>query len=168
MEQKGDEEGRIILYDKSCEKENRTKCLTCKEEYPYLIKPLFKCYNNCPDKYYLLEKEEGKECLECQSPCLTCLGKENNCTGCIEGYYLENNSCVGECSEGYELNEELKRCYPIIFLNDTRFNDSFIYRNISTPTPYDVYINHNFCVFEYLPSNSCFVLLKMHLKNLLR
>ena len=43
------------------------------------------------------------------------------------------------------LNEENKKCYPIIYLNDTQFNDTYIYVNVSVPTPYNIYLDKNVC-----------------------
>ena len=137
-----------ILGCKTCEKDNRTNCITCKDEYPFLITTLKKCVTICPDIYYSAEKNGTKVCDVCDDICTGCVGTENNCTGCVDGYFLENNTCVVNCSENYELNEEYGRCYPIIFINDTKFNDSYIYVNVSTPTPYDVYIDKNVCLAE--------------------
>jgi len=44
--------------------------------------------------YYVLIKENVKEYIECEIPYLKNFEKENNFISCIEGYYLENNSCV--------------------------------------------------------------------------
>ena len=119
----------------TCQTENRMNCLTCKKEYPYYIKSRFRCLSVCPSSYYAIENEDGKECKECQAPCETCYGNENNCTSCVEGYYLEDGICVEKCSEDYVKDEEFRVCYPIDYINDTRFNDTFIYQNVSKPEP---------------------------------
>ena len=132
---------------RTCEKDNMQRCILCKESYPYLLTTIYKCISMCPDGFYVLEKEDVIECNKCLEPCSTCYENEINCTGCIEGYFLENNTCVQNCSENFAENEEDQRCYPILYLNETTFNDTYEYINVSVPTPYDVYINHNVCIF---------------------
>ena len=132
---------------RTCEKDNMQRCILCKESYPYLLTTIYKCISMCPDGFYVLEKEHVIECNKCLEPCSTCYENETNCTGCIEGYFLENNTCVQNCSENFAENEEEQRCYPILYLNETTFNDTYEYINVSVPTPYDVYINHNVCIF---------------------
>ena len=107
--------------DYVCKTCNRTEpdiCITCKDDFPYLMVTNKKCYTICPIGFYVLDKGDVLECNECKEPCTTCYGNENNCTGCIDGLYLENNTCVKNCSENHVLNEEFNRCYlDAILLN---------------------------------------------------
>ena len=60
---------------------------------------------------------------------------------------FEGKEKLKEMVENFEKNKEEQRCYPILYLNETTFNDTYEYINVSVPTPYDVYINHNVCIF---------------------
>lgn len=35
------------------------------------------------------------QCVNCQASCDQCSNTSTNCTACIYGYYLNNNSCLG-------------------------------------------------------------------------
>lgn len=39
-------------------------------------------------------------CEPCSSPCATCSLKLTNCTSCLTGTYLQNNSCSASCANG--------------------------------------------------------------------
>ncbi|KAL4489343.1 hypothetical protein ABPG72_018998 [Tetrahymena utriculariae] len=66
-------------------------CKTC-------VKPLNKnsCLS-CYDKYYLF----NDECLECSSPCLTCINTNQNCLSCIDNYAYNSpsNQCSPNCPQ---------------------------------------------------------------------
>ncbi|CAI2385481.1 unnamed protein product [Moneuplotes crassus] len=47
----------------------------------------------------------------CYYTCSTCMGDEyNQCTDCLNGYYLENNQCTSYCSDGTWKNLLAKTC----------------------------------------------------------
>ena len=133
---------------KTCEKENINLCLSCVNEYPIYYKNIKECHKLCPsEKYYIKINEEGnKECALCDEPCKSCFGISTNCTECIEPYFLENNKCVLNCSINYSPDYIIRKCYPITYINDTRFIEKIVYINISVPVPYPVYIDRNVCI----------------------
>jgi hypothetical protein len=135
---------------KTCNESSRAECITCSEKYPYYYPNEKYCNNYCPkEKYYQRKNENGNiDCLFCEYPCENCIGTANNCTLCAEGYFMENNICVNNCSEGYDKDFILRKCYPIPERNKTVIVDRTIYINVSFPDFYPVYIERNICMIE--------------------
>ena len=86
-------------------------CISCRDNYY----PSPENKNNCfsieekKPNWYL--NSENSEFDFCHQECHSCTGPtENNCTSCFNGFYLDNNSCKMNCSEGY---------FPIL----TKLND---------------------------------------------
>ena len=135
---------------KTCEKENNNLCLSCIEEYPFYYKKNKECHKKCPtEHYYITFDEEGnKECDLCNEYCETCEGREDYCSRCIKSFFLENNTCVKNCSEGKISDYLLRKCYPIINIKEPEIVEKKVYINISIPEPYPIYIEKNICPFK--------------------
>lgn len=81
-------------------------CISCHES---MVKFNGKCVSKCPDRYTNTSVEENTHhsimvstCTACVSPCLTCTSTSAyNCSSCSEGYYLNGNRCVENCSKGW-------------------------------------------------------------------
>ena len=132
----------------TCEKENINLCLSCAEEYPIFDVVTKECHKRCPDEnYYIKLDEEGnKICDLCSTKCRSCEGSEDYCISCEEPYFLENNTCVLNCSEGYKEDEEGRACYLINYVNISDIIEKIVYVNVSVPEPYPVFIERNFCL----------------------
>ena len=74
-------------------KEGNQNCLSCKDENDFLQEG--NCINNCTDGFY---DDGNKTCSKCNEACKTCEINSNNCTSCIDGQYLENNTCINNSS----------------------------------------------------------------------
>ena len=135
---------------KTCNEESPSECLTCSDNYPIFYPEEKYCHKFCPkEKYYQKENENGQlECLTCQEPCQNCMGKADNCTFCPEGYFLDNNLCVKNCSEEKGEDLILRVCYPLPKKNKTIIVNRTIYVNVSIPEPYPVYIHRNICIIN--------------------
>ena len=133
---------------KTCNEQSPSECLSCNKNYPYFYPNEKYCHKFCPkEKYYIKQNENGNtECLMCEEPCENCLGTATNCTFCSENYFMENNTCVKNCSEGKEKDFILRRCYPITKKNVTVIIDRIIQVNVSVPELYPVYIERNVCM----------------------
>lgn len=55
---------------------------------------------SCDPGKYLSESQ----CFLCDSKCLTCQNDFINCTACLNGFVLLNNSCIELCPSGYYMN----------------------------------------------------------------
>ena len=133
---------------KTCNEQSPSECLSCSKNYPYFYPNEKYCHKFCPkEKYYIKQNENGNiECLMCEEPCENCLGTATNCTFCSENYFMENNTCVKNCSEGKEKDFILRRCYPITKKNVTVIIDRIIQVNVSVPELYPVYIERSVCM----------------------
>ena len=75
------------------------------------------CYGFCKDSVTRYYSSDNKTCLSecsngtylsvlfcktCAPACVTCLGTPDNCTLCSGGLYLQNTTCVSQCSTGYK------------------------------------------------------------------
>lgn len=62
---------------------------------------LNQCISSCPEKFVA----EGKTCVACREPCVTCSGSANECTSCKEGFKLDQvtKKCVTnvDCPKGF-------------------------------------------------------------------
>ena len=74
-------------------KEGNQNCLSCKDENDFLQEG--NCINKCTDGFYDVG---NKTCSKCNETCKTCEINSNNCTSCIDGKYLENNTCINNSS----------------------------------------------------------------------
>ncbi|KAM3135880.1 hypothetical protein pb186bvf_012009 [Paramecium bursaria] len=54
------------------------------------------CYVDCPNGYY----GNQTKCVLCPNQCLIC-SSISSCSECQAGYYLEQDQCVNQCSNGY-------------------------------------------------------------------
>ena len=132
---------------KTCENDNINFCLSCQDEYPMYYKDKKECHKNCPNDYFVKIDEEGnKVCELCEEPCQRCEGIENNCTGCREPYFLENYTCVMNCSEGFSPDYDLRYCYENYYINESKIIEKIVYVNVTVPEPYPVYIEKNVCL----------------------
>jgi len=78
---------------KSCDKNNQlfSKCFSCYSSgFKYLFN--YTCLEECGPTFY--ENDVNYTCDKCESPCLNCDKRANNCTSCIEGFSLKGFSCV--------------------------------------------------------------------------
>ena len=59
------------------------------------------CVERCPDGFY----HGQRQCVECDSTCMTCTGQSDNCTSCVTGDVLSRRSasgkCRSSCGQGY-------------------------------------------------------------------
>ncbi|KAL4488340.1 hypothetical protein ABPG72_019190 [Tetrahymena utriculariae] len=90
-------------------------CLTCSSP-----KDSNKCLS-CIDGFFL---SSGK-CIQCQSPCSTCIDTSTKCLKCIENYKLDNIYCIPicdnqckTCSKPYDSNS-CTSCNDGLFLKGT-------------------------------------------------
>lgn len=80
------------------------------------------CYGFCKDSVTRYYSSDNKTCLSecsngtylsvlfcktCAPACVTCLGTPDNCTLCSGGLYLQNTTCVSQCSTGYKPTKDL-------------------------------------------------------------
>ena len=132
---------------RTCEKDNINLCLSCNEEYPLYYNNVKDCHKSCPNESYIIIKDDNGNlaCESCEQKCRTCEGINSNCTSCREPYFMENNKCVLNCSEGYSPDYIIRNCYEIININRTTIEEKIIYNNISIPEPNYIYIENNIC-----------------------
>ena len=134
---------------KTCNEQAPSECLSCNDKYPIYYPNEKYCHKFCPkEKYIQKEKENGNiECIICEEPCENCLGYATNCTLCSDGYFMENNKCVKNCTEGNEKDYILRICYPKILVNKTVFVEREVYVNVSVPDP-NIIIERNICMIN--------------------
>ncbi|CAG9336280.1 unnamed protein product [Blepharisma stoltei] len=95
---------------KTCDSNNPSTCITCKDSSPYLYKNV--CYSNCPDGLY----GNSATCKQCDKSCKTCYESSiYNCKSCYSNenstYYLNpDNSCQTSCPENYTANSTTLLC----------------------------------------------------------
>ena len=53
---------------------------------------------------------DGLKCVACDISCLTCSGRQDYCTSCGSGKYLQSTSCVVSCSTGIGINGICEAC----------------------------------------------------------
>lgn len=84
----------------NCTTCDSTGCITCNAN-TYLFGK--QCVDICPYGYYM--DELNIKCELCQSPCLYCSIKSNNCSLCdklsINNKYLHINTCINKCPSTY-------------------------------------------------------------------
>ena len=74
-------------------------CQSCKDNYVFFEE---NCLEECPEKYY----EVDKHCVLCNQLCKTAGVNCNDCTSCIDGYYLlQNEFKCQKCDEHCETCE---------------------------------------------------------------
>ncbi|KRX06120.1 Insulin-like growth factor binding protein, N-terminal [Pseudocohnilembus persalinus] len=169
---------KLNPYTKECEKVCSYKCGSCEDaqNQPEICStcsdsnrdPVPDC--DCLDGYYD-DGEENPECKECLSPCSTCITKEDNCTSCINQYFLIDSDCLscqtllGEncitclnkencqiCSDGYylqdgnclECNFPCKKCQSATECLDCE--DNYFFNEFQCKTCNQWIENCNICV----------------------
>ncbi|EAR96681.1 leishmanolysin family protein (macronuclear) [Tetrahymena thermophila SB210] len=70
---------------------------------------------SCSNNYKLFPQNNVQICISsssCFSPCSTCIGtfQPTTCSSCNQGFYLQANSCVAQCDQGYFLDQSKQRC----------------------------------------------------------
>ena len=94
-----------------------SKCLSCKNQYSFFLDSnVYKCINNPPSNYYLLES--NNTFMKCYKTCSECFSAgtelDNNCKNCDNTNYFKvegTNNCVSQCPEGFGLVDDIcKKC----------------------------------------------------------
>ena len=107
------------VYDdsvKSFYKPETTDITSCLELHNLYIKEdTYECINFPNNRYYILNPITGLISL-CHSDCETCsqgfTETSSNCDTCVNEYFfIQEGNCIEECSEGFYLVEEDKKCY---------------------------------------------------------
>lgn len=86
--------GSCLVCDPRCQyclSSDPTNCSECIAGY-YLYS--YYCYSNCPIKTFAYAS--GKQCLNCNTHCSTCLNA-TNCTSCLTGYNIFQWNCYTGC-----------------------------------------------------------------------
>ena len=78
-------------FDNKCKDCDTAKCATCSNGPNNAV-----CKTCAPGKYL-----NGSNCAVCTNECLTCVTTATNCLSCKNTSFLENGSCVFDCSNGY-------------------------------------------------------------------
>ncbi|XP_078258376.1 extracellular matrix organizing protein FRAS1 isoform X5 [Rhinoraja longicauda] len=89
--------------------ESNSACLSCKDPTKVLL--FGECqYEICAQQYYI-DYTTGI-CRECDWSCNACKGPlKTDCLQCMDGYTLQEGSCVAQCKAGfYKAGEECIRC----------------------------------------------------------
>ncbi|XP_069782867.1 extracellular matrix organizing protein FRAS1 [Narcine bancroftii] len=89
--------------------ESNSVCLSCKDPTKVLL--FGECqYETCAQQYYL-DYSTGI-CRECDWSCNACKGPlRTDCLQCMDGYTLQEGSCVERCNAGfYKAGKECIRC----------------------------------------------------------
>ncbi|XP_059502133.1 extracellular matrix protein FRAS1 isoform X2 [Stegostoma tigrinum] len=90
--------------------ESNSACLSCKDPTKVLL--FGECqYESCAQQYYI-DYSTGT-CRECDWSCNACKGPlKTDCLLCMDGYVLQEGSCVEQCAAGfYKAGEECIRCH---------------------------------------------------------
>ena len=67
------------------------------------------CEKDCPLNSY--PNTDVKTCWPCDSKCTKCFGLSiNECSSCVNKYFIQKTSCVDSCFTGYFFNEQGKTC----------------------------------------------------------
>ncbi|KAL4504487.1 hypothetical protein ABPG72_009933 [Tetrahymena utriculariae] len=156
--------------DSSCSKctGDSTSCTACTNDYYPLYTgqstTIFKCYQTCPNNYYL----NINQCSQCDSSCSSCQDLSNICTACSSGYYPLYTSqssttfqCYSVCPDGYFLknNQCLKcdiSCSTCIYDFNSCISCSRNYYPLSTQTQANNFQCYQQCPNGYqLKQNIC-------------
>ena len=103
----------FLWYFSECV-ESPYNCTACKPGDVLQVKPntkqiYFTCQRECDKSFY---PNAHNNCQVCQdSNCDICLDGGVYCRMCAEGYYLEINQCIAECSDGLHSDED-GSCHP--------------------------------------------------------
>ncbi len=164
---------KTITYDcyytcEKCDKDNKSVCITCNDDYPYINDVLGECFNSCPIGYNL--NIQNGFCYQCNpdSNCEEC--DENNINKCIKCPsnlpILINDTCHEFCPIGEfkingictNINEYIKENVPDFNEDDDKIknknknNDKNNTRNNN---------NENYNIKEKNDDNNYY---KLHLK----
>ena len=159
------DENTNLFYPKS------TNCLDCAFIDKYVNYYQYKCIDNIPEGYYLLNKET-KEVDTCYITCKHCNEKGNindhKCLECSDAYpysYKNGYKCLDDCSkENLYVDLETKKCYNDCKENENEKKSNYKNKCISktdTPKNYILDINNNFVSLcdpqtDYEFNNECF------------
>ena len=75
--------------------DNEQNCTSCNRNYSFVLEE-GNCITNCSPNYF---ETENKQCIKCDSLCLTCYKEADNCTKCDIGKYLNENNKCENCSD---------------------------------------------------------------------
>lgn len=132
----------------NCQACTPSGCLTCSA--PFLLTTTFTfpvCVGSCPTSTYI--SANSSVCETCQSPCLTCSARSNNCTSCLNASsfpFLHNFQCIAGClNQTYA--DELNQCQAC---QTPCSNCTSLNRCTSCISPYLYYSPSNQCL------DSCF------------
>ncbi|CAD8048323.1 unnamed protein product [Paramecium sonneborni] len=78
------------------------------------------CITECPQFTYL----ENNSCNDCNLYCLSCFGPTiSQCYTCIEGFYLNGQTCQQKCDDFYNQDEKIciKNCGSMLIIKDLKF-----------------------------------------------
>jgi proprotein convertase subtilisin/kexin type 5 len=108
---------------------NLKNCLTCIDQLVLLNN---QCVEECPDGYYLY----NRECLKCHPICNNCKGpSEDDCKSCSKGFEFDekNKKCSSLCPNGNYFNQNDNVSQLFLFLIfDNFFKDmSYVYESLS-------------------------------------
>jgi hypothetical protein len=59
------------------------------------------CMNACPDGLFV---DASRNCVNCQSPCATCVNTSTTCLSCVSERYLMVHACNATCPDTYYIN----------------------------------------------------------------
>ena len=173
-------------FDINNSNEKYHNCINCNKNY-------YPSPSNKSNCYSIEEKEinwyldlVNSEFYFCHEKCRSCTGPtEFNCSSCYNGYYLDNNSCKSNCSEGYfpikieidsnyyyichECYQNCKTCrekgdaHEMKCLtckdNQIKYNENCFYINNSSIKSFYVSENNNFYI------TSCFEEFEFYIKE---
>uniref|UniRef100_A0A8C6YA37 VWFC domain-containing protein n=1 Tax=Naja naja TaxID=35670 RepID=A0A8C6YA37_NAJNA len=91
----------------SCD--SRSHCTSCKDPSKVLL--FGECqYDKCPSQYFL--HLSTRTCKECDWSCNACHGpNRTDCLQCMEGYFLQQGTCVEHCLPAfYRESETCQKC----------------------------------------------------------
>jgi hypothetical protein len=98
--------------------QNPNICHKCQPGY-ILIHPSL-CDTKCPSGHFIDKSNESSPtCKNCITNCQQC-NDQKTCLKCNNGFYLQNNSCVSACDQGYRLSGD--KCIPCTATCDTDEN----------------------------------------------
>ncbi|XP_015220286.2 extracellular matrix organizing protein FRAS1 [Lepisosteus oculatus] len=83
-------------------------CTSCRDHAKVLL--FGECHESCAQQYYL--DFTTRTCRECDWSCNACRGPlSTDCLQCMDGYVLQDGSCIQQCSTGfYRDGEKCQRC----------------------------------------------------------
>ena len=149
------------------------RCLTCSSnstldsfecdsciEKTYLMENTKNCYYDYEFPNYFLDDNILRPCL---SPCYECIGNNNNCKSCVEGYsYNKETQTCEQCPSDqyifilYSPENCHSKIYSTCNLKETNCSKINIDGNFECPREYPLYVEEEEkkkCVLEYFENN---------------